>query len=105
MGQGDGIWSTRNTVLGWYLDTIANLLRFPLRQQEKVEAALAAVPGKTRTTSLIKWRKLQGILCSITQAVSGSRRMFTRVQHALKRVAGMHVQLTTDVHNELKGEN
>ena len=28
--------------------------------------------------------------------------MFTRVQHALKRVTGRHVQLTADVYDDLK---
>ena len=28
--------------------------------------------------------------------------MFARVQHALKRAAGKHIQITTDVHNELE---
>ena len=65
-------------------------------------AALAVIPGKVCTTSLRKWRKLLGILCSITPAFAGSRVMFTRVQHDLKIAAGRHVQLTTDVQYELK---
>ena len=34
LGQGDGSCSTRNTVLGWDLDTISHLLCLPPRQQE-----------------------------------------------------------------------
>ena len=65
-------------------------------------AALADIPRKAHSTSLCKWRKLLGLLCSITLAVAGPRGMFTRVQHALKRVTGRHFQLTADVHNELE---
>ena len=32
MGQGDGEWSTRITVLGWDLETIAHLLYLPPRR-------------------------------------------------------------------------
>ena len=99
LGQGDGACSTQNTVLGWDLDTIDHLLCLPPRQQEKVAAALAAILRKARTTSLRKWRKLLGLLRSITPAVDGSRGVFTRVHHALKRAVGRHVQLTTDVHD------
>ena len=55
-----------------------------------------------KVVALPIWRKLPELLCSITPAVAGSRGMFTRVQHALKRVAGRHVQLTADVHYELE---
>ena len=69
--------------------------------KEKVVAALAATHGNTSTTSLRKWSKLLGLLNSITPAVNVSRGMLTRVQHALKRAAGRHVQLTTDVHDDI----
>ena len=68
-------------------------------------AALAAIPLEARTTSLFKWRKwrnLLGFLQSITPDVSGSKGMFTRVQHALKKAVGPRVQLTTNVHNDLE---
>ena len=42
------------------------------------------------------------MLYSITPAVARLRDMFTRVQYALKRVTGRHVQLTADVHDELE---
>ena len=90
------------TVAGWDLDTIANLLRLPPRRQDKVAAALAAIPRKAHYTSLRKLRKLLGLLRSITSAVAGSRGMFIQVQHALKRATGSHIQLTSDVHNELE---
>ena len=77
LGQGDRTWSTWKTVIGWDLDTIAHLLRLPSRQQEKVAAALAAIPRKAHTTSMCKWSKLLGLLRSITTAVTGSRVMFT----------------------------
>ena len=101
IGQGDGAWSTQKTVLGWDLDTIAHLLCLPPTRQDKVAAALVAIPWEAHTTYLRKWRKLLGLLQSITLAVSGSKGMFTQVQHALKRAAGRHVQLTTEMHDEL----
>ena len=72
------------TVLGWDLYMIAHLLRLPHRRQEKVTATLDAIPR----------RKLLGLLLSITQAVAGLRGMFTWT-------TGRHVQLTSDVHDEL----
>ena len=65
-------------------------------------AALAAIPRDAHSTSLRKWRELLGLLRSIKPAVSGSRGMFTQVQHALKRATCRHVQLTADVHDELE---
>ena len=67
-----------------------------------MEAALAAIPREAHTTSLRKCRKSLGLLQSTPPAVAGSRGMLTRVQHALKRAAGRHVQLTTDVHDKLE---
>ena len=32
LGQEDGAWSTRNTVLGWDINTISHLLRLPPRR-------------------------------------------------------------------------
>ena len=87
----------------------SHLLRLPPRQQEKVEAALAAITRKAHSTSLPKWRKLLGLLrrllgllFGITPAVSRSRGMFTQVQHTLKRETRRHAQLTADVKNELE---
>ena len=56
--QGYGAWSTHKMVLRWDLYTISHLLRLSPRQQEKVAAALVAIPRKARTTSLCKWWKL-----------------------------------------------
>ena len=50
LGQGYGAWSTRNTFLGWDLDTIAHLLRLTPRQQEKVTVALEAIHSKAHST-------------------------------------------------------
>ena len=65
-------------------------------------ATLASTPWEERTTSLRKWSKLLGLLQSITPSVSGTRGMFTEVQHALKRAVGRHVKITTDVHDKLE---
>ena len=54
------------------------------------------------TTSFLKWRKLLGLLKSITLDVSVSRGIFTRLQHSLKRAVGRHAQLITNVHNKLE---
>ena len=100
--QGDGAWSTQKMVLGWDLESISHLLRLPPRRQEKVAATLVTIPRKARTTSLRKWRKLLGMLQRINLSVDGSRGIFKQLQNALKRAAGRHVQLTTDVHDELE---
>ena len=84
------------------MDTIAHLIRLPPTQRDEVAAALVDIPWEARTTSLRKWRKLLGLLRNITPAVNVSRGMFTQVQHALKRAAGRHVKITTDVHDKLE---
>ena len=102
MGQGYGAWSIWKTVLRWDLGTITHLIQLPPRPQEKVEATLAATPRTAHTTSLSKGHKLLGMLSSITPAVSGSKGMFTRVQHSLKKAAEQHVHLTADMNNNLE---
>ena len=64
-------------------------------------AALAAIPGKLRTTSRCKCSNILWLLRSITLTIAGLKVVFTRVQHALKREAGRHVQLTADMHDDL----
>ena len=94
--------STRKTVLVWDINTITHLLRITPRQQKKAEAAVAAISRTAHTTSLRKWRKILGLLRSITPAVAGSRIMFTRVQHSIQKEAGQNVHLTADVQYELE---
>ena len=90
------------TVLVWDINTTTHLLRIPPEQQKKAEAALAAISRTAHTTSLRKWRKILGLLRSITPAVTGSRVMFTRVKHSIQKAAGQNVHLTADVHDELE---
>ena len=101
----------RRSFLGGNWKLLPTCCAPPPRRHEKVEAAFEAIHRKARTTSLRKWckwckgcmwRNLLGLLHSTTPVIYGSRGMFTRVQHALKRVEGRHVQLTTDVHDELE---
>ena len=63
---------------------------------------MEAIPRKAHCMSLHKWRKLLGLLHSITPAVAGSRGMFIRVKNDLKSATGRHVQLTMDMHSKLK---
>ena len=102
LGQGYVAYSTRKTVLVWDINTTTHLLRIPPKQQKKAEAALATISRTAHTTSLHKWRKILGLLRSITPAVTGSRVMFTRVKHSIQKAAGQNVHLTADVHDELE---
>ena len=63
---------------------------------------LQAIPRTSYTTSLRKWRKLLGLLYSITPDVVGYRGMFTSVHHTLTRAAGRHSHLTKDVNDDLE---
>ena len=101
IGQVDGSWYTQKILPGFNINNVLHLLRLPTNWQAKVKAELKAIPGISHTTSLRKWCKLLGMLQSITPDVAVSRGIFTRVQRALKRAAGMHFQLTTYVHDEL----
>ena len=89
-------------MLVWNLDTISQLLRVLPKRQAKVHTALEATPPQAAHSTLLrKWRKLLGLLWSITSAVAGSWVIFARVQHSLTKTVGRHVHLTVYVHYEL----
>ena len=42
--KGDGNWSTRKTVLGWVIDTVAQTITLPERRLDRLNAILATFP-------------------------------------------------------------
>ena len=45
--KGDTAWSTRETILGWYLNMDSKLLHFPSARAAKLCDALSAIPSST----------------------------------------------------------
>ena len=52
--KGDTAWSTRKTILGWYLETEAHLIRLPEAMDVKVSDAQNCIPDSTHRCSLWK---------------------------------------------------
>ena len=44
LGQGDGAWYTRKTVLGWDLDTISHLLHLPPQETREILICTSSHP-------------------------------------------------------------
>ena len=59
-------------------------------------------PPNVHRCSHRRWHHLLGILWSAVAAISGTTRMFTRLQHELKMAKGRHIKLTTPVRDKLE---
>ena len=99
--KGDAAWSTQNVVLGWAIDTMKQVLILPANRNTNLLALLDTIPPSTSRCSRQRWHKLLGTLSSTVPARSGATGMFTHLQHALKTVKGLQINLTTLVHEEL----
>ena len=88
-------------MVGGNLNNVAKFIRLPPKRQAKVHTALEAISPASHNNSLRKWRKLLGILRSITPAIEGSQGMSTLVKHALTKAAGQHVHLPADVNDKI----
>jgi hypothetical protein len=85
--KGDATWATRNTVLGWVLDTVNKTIQLPIHRVERLHNILASVPATNRWTSTKKWQQVIGELRSMALAVPGARGLFCSLQEALQHTA------------------
>ena len=88
-------------ILGWELDTKEHHIRITPNIEEKVRAALAAIPATAHQVSLRKWRHLLGLMRSITLDVPRAHGMFTRLPHNLRQAHGRRVLLLSAVQGKL----
>ena len=95
--KGDAAWSTKKVILGWAIDTAKRVLTLPEDRKANLLALLDTVPPSASRCSRRRWHKLLGTLWSTAPAISGAAGMFTRLQHALKKVNGQRINLTPPV--------
>lgn len=99
--QGDACWSTRKTILGWDLDTVAGTLHLPPHRLARLYALLDAFPSTRRRVPLAAWHQLLGELRSMATALPGARGLFSILQDALRKGDRNRVRLTRSVFDSL----
>ena len=100
LSHGDAHWSTRKTILGWDLDTVAGTLALPPHRVERLYALLDAYPRTRNRATETEWHQLLGELRSMSPALPGSRGLFSHLQEALrKRTSDHRIRLTRRVHH------
>jgi len=99
--KGDGNWSTRKTILGWDVDTLAQTISLPPHRSERLLTILSEVQGRSRVSTR-KWHRLLGELRSMCLAIPGGRGLFSHLQLALTTADRKRVRLNTSVQHELK---
>jgi hypothetical protein len=102
LDKGDGSWSTRHTILGWDIDTMAMTISLPQYRVERLRDILNSVPPTQRRIGLSKWHSILGELRSMSMALPGSRGLFSHLQTALQHRTKSRVPLTREVHQALK---
>jgi hypothetical protein len=94
--KGDGNWSTRKTILGWVVDSIAQTISLPSHRSERLLTILEEVQGRRRVSTR-KWHRLLGELRSMCLALPGGRGLFSHLQFALRTADNKRVRLTPSV--------
>ena len=80
--KGDGCWTTRKTVLGWVVDTVAETLELPPHRRSRLHEILDGIAPTQRRISTKTWHKVIGELRSMVAAIPGSRGLFSTLQEA-----------------------
>jgi hypothetical protein len=62
--EGDSSWSTIKLVLGWILDTKSLTIRLPSHRVQHLWEILDKIPPTQRRSSIKKWHRVIGELCS-----------------------------------------
>ena len=99
LAKGDTKWGTKNTVMGWVIDIVNQLITMTQVSQESITIAIAAIPPKALRFSKRKWFCLLVMLCSADPKITGSARMFSRFHHTLRNAKVRLVLLSAHVHD------
>jgi hypothetical protein len=100
--EGDGSWSTIKLVLGWILDTESLTIRLPPHCAEHLWEILDKIPPTQHRSSIKKWHRVLGELCSMSLALPGLCNIFSTMQNALALKTGDHLALDKGVHHALE---
>ena len=99
--KGEAHWSTRKTILGWDIDTVAGTISLPTHRREKLHTLLESIPRTKRRISNRRWQKALGELRSLTLAIPGLKGLFSLLQAQLTGSTNNRTALTAGVHDTL----
>jgi hypothetical protein len=99
--KGDGSWNTKQTILGWEIDTVAKTIALPLHRQDRLREILDSISPQQKRIGVTKWYQILGELRSISIALPGSRGLFSFLQEALRHKKGTRVPITAQIHQTL----
>jgi hypothetical protein len=104
MLNGDATWATHKVVLGWMIDTIAMTIQLHAHRILRLFEILYLIAPTQRLTTVNKWQKLLGELCSMVLTIPGTKKLFSVLQSVLKNKCdqGKRVRLTPPVHAVLQ---
>ena len=88
-------------MMRWHIENITHLLHTPDKLLIKTNNTLAELLPSAHTASLLKCRKLLGLMYSITPEVPGAQGIFTQLQHALTLEKLLRVTLSHTVQDKL----
>ena len=98
--KGDGCMTTQKTYLGWFIDTVAMVIRLTPRRLAHLREILDDLPRSRKRVSVTTWHKVMGELRSMALALPGSRGLFSALQFRFK-ADKKRIRLTTLVHDFL----
>jgi hypothetical protein len=99
--QGDCSWGTIKAVLGWIIYTENMTIHLPEHRVKRLLEILDSIPPTQKHTSIKKWHKVLGELCSMPLALPGSHNIFSSMQNALSNKTSTQVNLNKVVHHTL----
>jgi hypothetical protein len=88
-------------ILGWIIDTVLMTLELPQHRKDRLLAILAEILRNQKRTSVKRWQRILGELCSMLIALPGSRGLFSLLQETLRHQAQNRIRLSREVHAAL----
>jgi hypothetical protein len=98
---GDCLWETMKLVLGWIIDVVAMTIMLPPHCAARLAEILNAFLATQQRTSIKRWHKMLGELCSMSLALPGSCNIFSSMQNAMSSQSKGRIALRKGVHNAL----
>jgi hypothetical protein len=96
--KGDGSWNTKQTILGWEIDTVAKTIALPVHRQDRLREILDSISPQQNRIGVTKWYQILVELRSMSIALPGSHGLFSFLQEALRHKKGMRVPSTAQIH-------
>ena len=101
LSKGNTKCNTKQTLLGWYTDTVDQVLTFIQKRKTPPPSALSKAPPKIFQNTQTKNFPPPGPPAQCGTRNYRSSRYVHQTQHTLKKVDDRHVILTPQIHNEL----